>query len=81
MTQEKFKELLQLHEEIDELRGNIIDLERAKKYAPEMYIPKANGNSISITHLDEGIYIRIIETEIIKCQNDIDKLTKKFEAL
>jgi len=73
--------LLQIHEEIDELRGKIIDLERAKKYKPEMYIPKSNGNSIPITHLDKGIYIRIIETEIIKCQNDIDKLTKKFEAL
>ncbi len=81
MTQEKFKELLQIHEEIDELRSKIIDLERAKKYEPEMYIPKGNGNSISITHLAKGIYITVIETEIIKCQNDIDKLTKKFESL
>ncbi len=81
MTQEKFKILLELHEEIDELRSKIVNLERAKKYKAEMYIPRINGESISITHLDQGIYVRIVETEIIKCQNDIDKLTKKFEAL
>jgi hypothetical protein len=81
MTQENFKVLLELHEEIDELRSKIVDLERATKYEPEMYIPRPNGYSISITHLDKSIYVRIVETEIIKCKNDIDKLTKKFEAL
>jgi len=81
MTKEKFKELLQIHEEIDDLRGKIIDLERAKKYKPEMYIPKSNGDSIDIIHINAEKYLSIIVDEIIKCQNDIDKLTKKFEAL
>jgi hypothetical protein len=81
MTKEKWQELLDIHEEIDELKNKIVDLKKAKTLKPELYIPRDYGYSISITHLNEGIYIRIIETEIIKCQNDIEKLTKQFEAL
>jgi hypothetical protein len=79
MTKEKFKELLQIHEEIDDLRGKIIDLERAKKYKPEMYIPKANGDSIDIIHINAEKYLSVIAVEIIKCKEEIEKLTEKFE--
>ena len=79
MTQERFKELLQIHEEIDELRGKIIDLERAKKYKPEMYIPKSNGDSIDIIHINAEKYLSVIVDEISKCQEEIERLTKEFE--
>jgi hypothetical protein len=81
MTQENFKVLLELHEEIDELRCKIVDLKRATKYEPEMYIPRPNGYSISITHLDKSIYIRIVEDEMHACKEKIEELTKKFESL
>jgi hypothetical protein len=79
MTKEKFKELLQIHEEIDDLRGKIISLERAKKYKPEMYIPKSNGDSIDIIHINAEKYLSIIVDEISKCQEEIERLTKVFE--
>jgi hypothetical protein len=79
MTKEKFKELLQIHEEIDDLRGKIIDLERAKKYKPEMYIPKSNGDSIDIIHINAEKYLSVIVDEISKCQEEIERLTKEFE--
>jgi hypothetical protein len=79
MTKEKFKELLQIHEEIDDLRGKIISLERAKKYKPEMYISKSNGDSIDIIHISAEKYLSVIVDEISKCQEEIERLTKVFE--
>jgi hypothetical protein len=81
MTRERFQELIYIHEEIDDLRGKIIDLERAKKYKPEMYIPKSNGDSIDIIHINAEKYLSVIVDEISKCQEEIERLTKKFEAL
>ena len=81
MTQEKFKILLELHEEIDELKGKIIDLERATKYKPELYIPRVNGDSIDIIHISKEKYLSIIVDEMHACKEKIEELTKKFEAL
>lgn len=81
MTQEKFIELLELHEEIDELKSKIVELERAKKYNPEMHISKGSGDLIHIIYIDEEKYLSIISDEMRACKERIIELTKKFEAL
>jgi hypothetical protein len=79
MTQENFKVLLELHEEIEELNNKIVDLKKAKNLEPELYIPRDYGYSISIKHMNSVIYEGIINHEINKCQEEIEKLTKEFE--
>jgi hypothetical protein len=71
--------LLELHEEIEELNNKIVDLKKAKNLEPELYIPRDYGYSISIKHMNSVIYEGIINHEINKCQEEIEKLTKEFE--
>jgi hypothetical protein len=79
MTRERFQELIYIHEEIDDLRTKIVDLTRAKKRKPELYIPKEFGYSISIVYISNENYESIIDYEIEKCQEQIETLTKEFE--
>jgi hypothetical protein len=79
MTKERWQELLDIHEEIDELKNKIVDLKKAKSLKPELYIPRDYGYSISIKHMNSVIYENIIDHEIKICQDEIEKLTKEFE--
>jgi hypothetical protein len=79
MTEERWQELLDIHEEIEELNNKIVDLKKAKTLEPELYIPRDYGYSISIKHMNNVIYEGIIDYEIKKCQEEIEKLTKEFK--
>ena len=79
MTKERWQELLDIHEEIEELNNKIVDLKKAKNLEPELYIPRDYGYSIYIKHMNSVIYEGIIDYEINKCQEEIEKLTKEFE--